>query len=263
MAAPAWSAGDPSYQVHLPVFDGPLDLLLHLIEREELDITRVSIAQVTDQFLTYLRALQERSPEEVSSFLVVAARLIQIKSEALLPRPPEREPGEEDPAEALARQLQTYKRFKGIARWLGGRDAEGLKTYLRLAPSPKVEATLDMEGIGLEDLIQAAREAFARERHTQPIGEVVVPPQVTVREKIGQITQTLKTFGRATFNAILGRSRTRVEVVITFLALLELIKQQLVQARQESLFGEIEMHPSEGLTSYEQDGDAFDLEFDD
>ena len=94
---------------------------------------------VTDQYLTYIRQLENARADEISAFLVIAAKLIQIKSEALLPRPPVREVGEEDPAENLARQLRIYKRFKEIANQLEARDAQGLHTYLRLAPPPKVE----------------------------------------------------------------------------------------------------------------------------
>ena len=107
---------EPTYSVETPVFQGPLDLLLYLIERAELDITTLALAEVTDQFLDYLQNLPELSVEEVSSFLLVAAKLLQIKSEALLPRPVIREAGEEDPGEALARQLIEYKRYKEIAK---------------------------------------------------------------------------------------------------------------------------------------------------
>jgi segregation and condensation protein A len=98
------------YQVITPVYEGPLDLLLHLIERAELDITKLALAEVTDQFLEHLGQIQEQKAEEVSAFIVIASRLVQIKSEVLLPRPPIREPGEEDPGEALAQQLIAYKR---------------------------------------------------------------------------------------------------------------------------------------------------------
>ena len=109
----AHKVGD--YKVATPVYEGPLDLLLGLIKRAELDITRLALAQVTDQYLAHLKTLTTHEPDEVSAFLVIATRLLQIKSEALLPRPPDRAPDEEDPGEALARQLLTYKRFKEIA----------------------------------------------------------------------------------------------------------------------------------------------------
>ena len=95
-----------SYKVQTSVYEGPLDLLLSLIERAELDITAVSLASVTDQYLAHLQGLERMIPDEISAFLVIAAKLVQIKSEALLPRPPEREPGEEDPGESLVEQLK-------------------------------------------------------------------------------------------------------------------------------------------------------------
>src|SRR6185295_15384281 len=122
-----------NYTVQLPVYAGPLDLLLQLIERDELDITKVALAQVTDQFLSYLKVLESLNLGDIADFLVIAARLILIKSEALLPRPVVREPGEEDPADELARQLIAYKRYKEIALTLREREDAGLRTYLRLA----------------------------------------------------------------------------------------------------------------------------------
>ena len=121
---------DQSYTVQLPVFEGPLDLLLELIERAEFDITKISLARVTNQYLAYLKQIQEYQLEDLASFLVIAARLVQIKSEALLPRPPMREPGEEDPGDALARQLIAYKRYKQVAVLLSEREKAGLKTFL-------------------------------------------------------------------------------------------------------------------------------------
>ncbi len=127
---------EPEYSVNLPVFEGPLDLLLRLIEQEQLDITTVALAQVTDQFLEHLERIPEKPAAELAGFLVVAAKLLQIKSEALLPRPPEREPGEEDPAEALARQLLLYRQFKEAASELAEREKAGMRTFLRLTHEP-------------------------------------------------------------------------------------------------------------------------------
>ena len=137
------------YTVHTDVYEGPLDLLLDLISKSELDITRLSLAKVTDQYLAHLEIIQQTSAVEVSGFLVIAAKLIQIKSEALLPRPPGREEGEEDPAESLARQLRLYSKFKQTAKWLQSREAEGLHTYIRLAPPPVIDEELDLENISI------------------------------------------------------------------------------------------------------------------
>lgn len=246
-----------AYKVATPVYEGPLDLLLQLIERAELDITRLAIAQVTDQYLAYLRSLPTRAAEEVSAFLVIATRLVQIKSEALLPRPPVREAGEEDPGEALARQLLAYKRYKEIANILAEREASGLRTHLRLAPPPKVQGKVDLSGFSLADLAAAAREAFIQSDNRPELGTVVAAPRVTIRDKIGVIVHSLRQRSQTTFQQLLGQSNTRLDIVVTFLAMLELVKRHLVHAQQESLFGEITLEPAD-----EWNVDAeFELEF--
>jgi segregation and condensation protein A len=246
-----------TYTVSTPVFEGPLDLLLQLIERAELDITRLALAQVTDQYLEHLRALQERVPDEVSAFLVIAAKLLQIKSEALLPAPPARAPGEEDPGEALAMQLLAYKRYREIAGLLSEREAAGLRTYLRLAPPPKVEGAVDLTGLGLPDLLAAARAALLKDDLRPSLSSVVAPPRVTIREKIALVARTLRQRGRTTFANLLKSRRSRLDVVVTFLAMLELVKRHLVQVRQERLFGEIELEAAETW----DENNEFELEF--
>lgn len=231
-----------SYTVQLPVYAGPLDLLLQLIERDELDITRVSLAQVTDQFLSYLKVLETLNLADIADFLVIAARLILIKSEALLPRPVERQPGEEDPGDELARQLIAYKRYKEIAATLHGREEAGLRTYLRLAPPPKVEAQLDLSGVTTLHLLAAMRRALALSPDKPSLGTVVAPPKVTIRDQIRLIARTLRSGGgQASFGEMLAQSQTRMEVVVTFLAVLELIKRQKIDARQEQPFGDIQL----------------------
>jgi segregation and condensation protein A len=246
-----------SYSVNLPVYEGPLALLLELIERAELDITSVALAQVTDQYLSFVRALEQITPNEISSFLVIASRLIQIKSEALLPRPPTREPGEVDPAEDLARQLKLYKRFKEIGMWLEDRQNRNLRTYLRVAPPPKVEAKLDLSGITLADLLDAAQRIFMQEQEKQSLGTVISAPKVTIREKIELIAARLRSERAANFSELLGEKPSRLEVVVTFLALLELVKRYRVQAQQETLFSEIAIQRMDEF----QEGEEFELEF--
>ena len=154
-----------SYKVQTPIYEGPLDLLLSLIERSELDITSLSLALVTEQYLSYIHGLEEKaSPEEISAFLVIAAKLVQIKSEALLPRPPEREAGEEDPGTSLVEQLRLYKRFKEIGGWLMERQDQNLRTYLRIAPPPHIEPKLDLSNVTLADLHDAGAAVFHRRR---------------------------------------------------------------------------------------------------
>lgn len=245
------------YTVQTSVYEGPLDLLLNLIERAELDITAVSLAVVTDQYLYYLNKLEETHPEEISAFLVIAAKLVQIKSEALLPRPPEIEAGEEDISGALVEQLKMYRRYKEIALWLHGREGHNLRTYLRLAPPPKVEGQLDLSDISFDDLIEAAREVFAKEGEKQALGTVIAPPKVTIREKIELIAKKIGTAKHTYFKELLGENPTRVEVVVTFLALLELVKRYRVAAKQDGLFTYIEIEPMEEWNPDEE----IDIEF--
>lgn len=249
------------YTISTEVYAGPLDLLLDLIEHSELDITRLALAQVTDQYLAYLHNLENNNAAEVSAFLVIAARLVQIKSAALLPRPSLdfTGPTPEDDAEALARQLILYKRFKEIAQFLDRQDLAGLHSYLRIAPPPKsdVPVHLDLSGVSVQDLIQAARDVFHSQRQLAPLSQVVSMPRVTIREKISNLIETLRQFGKATFRSILTPGSTRVDVVVTFLAMLELIKRHLVEAQQDTLFGDISIQ-SQGDMQEELDSE---LEF--
>lgn len=242
-----------SYSVSTSVFEGPLDLLLQLIERAEVDITNLALAQVTDQFLLYLDGVQEKHPEEVSAFILVASRLMQIKSEALLPRPPEREPGEEDPAELLIQQLVVYKRYKEIANILAEREKLGLQTYLRLSKPPiKPEGKLDLGEINLEDLFNAASDALSKVDDREPLDLLVKTLTVTIRQKIGDIEEALQDGGKTTFQSLLANKSSRNEVVVTFLALLELVKQYRVIASQNNHFGEIELEASDSWDTDEE-----------
>jgi segregation and condensation protein A len=233
-----------NYTVAIPVYEGPLDLLLQLIERAELDIAAVSLAQVTDQYLAYIHQMNVPA-DEISAFLVVAAKLVQIKSEALLPRPPSREPGEEDPGEALARQLRIYKRFKELANWLDDRGTKHLRTYLRVAPPPHVEGRLDLSDITLTDLLAAAEAILAEEQDKAALGTVISAPRITIREKIFWIAEKLGKESHASFRGLVGENPSRLEVVVTFLALLELVKRYRVSAIQAGLFSDIQIEKME------------------
>ena len=246
------------YQVATPVYQGPLDLLLQLIERAELDITRVSLAQVTDQFLEYLQKLNELTAEEISAFLVVAAKLIQIKSEMLLPRPPDRDAGEEDPGEALARQLIIYRQFKQVAKSLDVLQRRDQRTYISYAPVPDIEGKFQLTGLDIRDLQAAFREVLERApEEPGSLDEQIAPPKVTIRQKVRLVTENLRKFGRTNFRALLGRRFSREEVGVTFLAVLELIKLNFIEANQTGLFSEIEITALDGWEAK----DDIELEF--
>lgn len=257
MVLNAFNQQNEDYTIATPVYEGPLDLLLQLIERAELDITKLSLAMVTEQYLEYIHHLPDLSADAVSAFLVIAAKLLQIKSEALLPRPPEREPGEEDPGDALARQLIIYKRYREISNLLLQRDEAGLHAYLRLAPPPKLEGSLDLEGISVDDLALSAQEIFANLNLADALKDAVPPYRVSVREKISVITDSLRKYRNVAFSSLLQDGHSRLEIVVTFLAVLELVKRHLVRASQENLFGDISLEVSDRWDSL----DEFETEF--
>lgn len=236
------------YKVRLEVFEGPLDLLLALIRRQELEITAVSLAAVTDQYLGYLDQLQEVDPGALASFLEVAAQLLLIKSRSLLPRPQagESQEEEEDPGELLAQRLREYARFRAAAQALQERSERGLRAYVRVAPPPVLPRHVDLGDVSLEDLLIAVREAL-QAQPMPPLSEVVEPIRVTIGERIEVIRRNLAGAQRIPFRRLLADCSSRIQVIVTFLALLELIKQRQVVVSQERLFGEIVVSRPEDL----------------
>jgi segregation and condensation protein A len=231
-------APSEAYQVKLPIFEGPLDLLLYLIEREELDITAVSLAAVTEQYLAYMALLEHLVVDQLADFLVIAAKLILIKSQALLPRPPGIEV-EEDVGDDLVQQLVAYKQFKQVAKGLAQREAEGLRSFIRLAPPPKIESShVDLTGITIDDLLKAVRRALEVAESAPPVSDVVKPFVITIRDQIALIERTLLVQPYISFTQLLQRG-TRIEIAVTFLAVLELLKRRRIEVMQEQLFGEI------------------------
>lgn len=240
------------YTIHTEVYNGPLDLLLDLINKAELEITKVSLAKVTDQYLDYLEKMQDHTALEVSSFLVIAAKLIQIKSEALLPRPPLREIGEEDPAESLARQLRIYQRIKKSAQWLRNLEARGWHTYIRLAPPPVIDDQLDLGEVSIKDLVKLLRALYRYEEDAVPLTSVVAIPKVTIKNKIRDLINTLRRDNTLSYTRILPENHTRVEAIILFLAILELIKQNYAIADQSSLFSDINISATDKTYTEEE-----------
>lgn len=254
---------DDVYRVQLPAFEGPLDLLLQLIEREKLDISAISLAAVADQFLRTVREMEIVQADDLSDFLVIAARLVWIKSRLLLPqpRPPSEDAEEEDPAEALARQLREYKRFKEAAAMLRAIEEAGLRTYTRAAPPPELEARLDPAGGLMADLLAAANTAFKTLEEAQidiPQG-MVAPFKLTIHDQIVRIREVTAEGRRVTFRSLLSSARHRLEIIVTLLAVLELIKRQAIRVNQDTAFGEIAIEGVAGAAfTVETNGDSAD-----
>lgn len=227
------------YEVVLPVFRGPLDLLLHLIEERELEITEISLTQVTDQYLAYLRQLERLEVENLVEFIWVAAQLLLIKSRALLPQPPTPpEEGEEDIGQELVQRLLEYRRFKAAAQELKVREQEGLRAYPRVAPLPENGRTLPLEGVTLEDLAKMVQLALRFPTVTSA-DEVVSPFKISLPEKIAELKKLLTKKRELSFESLLAQATSRLEVIVTFLAVLQLIKERRATVRQDKLFDDI------------------------
>ncbi len=228
------------YQFRLPEFEGPLDLLLQLIEQRKLDITRVSLVAVTDQFLDIISRPGNIALSQLADYLIIAAKLILIKSRLLLPQPEKPPtPEEEEVGDDLVRQLREYKLFKQAAVFLREREQRGWRAYTRRAPPPRPQpATGRLEGVSLDDLANALMRAL-RLRPTLPQGTLTVPLSVSIDQAIERILDWTTRYTSVTFTQLLEQAQTRVEIIVTFLAILELIKQRKIRARQQDLFGEI------------------------
>jgi segregation and condensation protein A len=229
-----------AFQLRLPVFEGPLDLLLYLIEKEQLDITAVSLVQVTDQYLTYLRSGDQIDASALAEFIVIAARLLLIKSRALLPRPPALDEEEEDLGADLVRRLREYRRFKEAAAQLRDLADRGLHAYPRMTPPTGLPVPTGLDGVTLEKLSKIVQDVLSR----RPEEEAPVPvPRliVTVEEKIVELTSAIRRGGKLSFRQFISSCSSRLEIIVSFLAVLELIKSLKLTAEQDSLFGEISL----------------------
>src|SRR6266513_3837843 len=238
---------DADYKVKLEVFEGPLDLLLYLIKRDELDIYDISIERITSQYLEYLQSFKELNIEVAGEFIVMAANLIYLKSRSLLPRdqqPPEEDAGEDDPRWELIRQLIEYKKFKEAASELHLRELEQERIFAREgASSLMLQEPLRLGEVGIFQLINAFQTVIKRIEARHDVQEIF-GERFSVSEKIDAILQRVATGTPVRFSDLFGAVVSRVEVAVTFLALLELIRLKQVRAIQKSVFGEIEIAPA-------------------
>ena len=241
------------YAVSLPVFEGPLDLLLHMIEAQEMDISVISLMSVTEQYLQTLNQLEEIEAGALADFLVIASRLLYIKSYHLLPKPrPPVDDEEEASGDALVRQLLEYRRFKEAAASLRLREEAGMRVYVRTAPRPDVEKRLDLSNVDLEKLQRALRKVLQRMPDDPPMPRVKTYT-ITVADQLENVRSYLRTALVASagehsrrgvsFETLLGRGATRIEVIVTFLAVLELVKLREIEVVQDDTFGEIQLVP--------------------
>jgi segregation and condensation protein A len=241
--AQAEAPAETAFVLKLPAFEGPLDLLLHLIEREGLDITTVSLLAVTEQYLAQLRSTESMNVGALADFVAMGARLLLLKSRALLPRedqPEDDAASDEDPAdpEALVAALQEYRRYKQAAGHLRSLQDAQRTTYRRTAAPPALPLPTGLDAVSLDGLVQLFRDILDRMPADEPRPTVRREP-IRLRDRIARLVQRLDASGSASFRELVGGAQTRVEVVVDFLAVLELIKARYLEAQQDDAFGDI------------------------
>ena|SRR3989344_8294937 len=227
-----------SITIKIEQFEGPLDLLLNLIEEQKLDITTVSLAKVTEQFLNYVKGLQEKDPTHLASFLVIAAKLLVIKSKALLPNL-EIDMELEEEAADLTVQLLLYKKFKEVGRFLKRMDLTRHQTWSRevdfeskITFLPDPESTLETLANSLRTVAEELKEIIKHPKE-------VIAEVVSISEKINQIQKLIGEKLETSLSSLIKESKNKTEVIVTFLALLELIKQKILVVEQSEMFADI------------------------
>ena len=235
-----------AYEVKLERFEGPLDLLLHLIQRDEIDVYDIPIARITQQYLTYIELMRLLDLDVAGEFLVMAATLMRIKAKMLLPVPPPGEDEEIDPRDELVQRLLEYRQFKEASTTLKSREEHRRLEYERgMVPGEEEAGPLPLAPATLFHLLDALNRVLSRlpARTVMELeGEAY-----DIEEKIERIQSRVRVAGRLSFETLLGECRSRLEMIVTFLALLELLKMNRLSVVQDANFGEIVLAlPDEG-----------------
>jgi segregation and condensation protein A len=228
--------------VKTEAFEGPLDLLLSLIERNDLDITAVSLVQVTDQYLAALRSGAGIDYKALADFVAVAAKLLLLKSRALLPRTADQIEADDLEAEEIAQdltaQLEEYRRFKAAAEMLRDLDEKGHRSFTRVAPVPEDWLPTGLEKVTLKKLMGYLSKTLAR-LPVEAEPERMSRPLMNLGQRRIVILNSLRRSGSLTFSKLLETAQTRFEVIITFLAILDLFKTNDIAFEQSEVFGDI------------------------
>ena len=230
------------YTVSLQQFEGPLDLLLHLIEEAEVDVKDIFVSEITAQYLSYMEQLDELDMDTASEFLSMAATLLYIKSRQLLPRPPKEDEAEEDPETLLIRQLRDYKACKEASEQLKSLFESAKDSHVRLPediPLPPKEVALD--GATMDGLFAAFLEMLARKKDAPEIirSQHVNPDRYTVRTQTAKIRSVLLEKHAVSFEELFTKDAERMEIIATFMALLEMIARGEILLKQKAPFAPI------------------------
>ena len=233
-ATEAPEALDPNFRIELPNFEGPLDLLLHLIRKHELDILDLPISFITDKYLEYLGLMETLDLDVASEYLVMAATLAHIKSKMLLPRPPEDQDDDDldelDPRAELIRRLLEYQKYKTVASDLGERAIAGRDVFSRGTPPPTADGQAPLAQVSVFKLLDALKKIAARVNAT--ISLEVDAERMSIQERIGGLVDLLRERRRCRFDELFEDVSTSYDLVVTFLALLEMAKMRLASIYQ-------------------------------
>ncbi|MBI1912208.1 MAG: segregation/condensation protein A [Deltaproteobacteria bacterium] len=223
------------YNIKLDIFEGPLDLLLHLIKKNEVDIYDIPVAVITEQYLQYIELMKEMNLDFAGEFLVMAASLVHIKSKMLLPvdeEAPEEEEEGADPREELVRRLLEYQRYKEAAKELGERVVLGRDVFPRGSEIPveELEEGAGFMSVSVFDLMEALKDVLAKAPKERKIE--LTSERFKIADKINDIMEHLNTLKSSTFTALFAEGSTKGEIVVTFLAILELAKLTMIKIHQ-------------------------------
>jgi segregation and condensation protein A len=243
---------DHDYKVKLEIFEGPLDLLLYLIKKEEVDIHEVSMEKITKQYLLYINTFKMLNIDIAAEFVLMAANLMYIKSRTLLPKseqPPEEDSEEDDPRWDLIRQLIEYKKFKDAASFLLKREVEMDGAFAYQAEKIKDETPPTLAEVSIFDLIRSFQNVLKRFEVTHDFGSII-DDRYTVADKIELLITRFRPGQSIRFENLFEQATTKAEVIVTFLAVLELMKLNQFIIRQNTILGEIEVERRDtGTTS--------------
>ena len=227
------------YEIKLDIFEGPMDLLLYLIRKDELDIYDIPIAHITTQYLGFLQQIHSLNIEQASDFILMAATLMRIKSQIMLPREElglEGE-GEEDPRAELVRRLLEYQQFKEIADWLEVRNEQRSGVYMRQpGAGPETEGPTELRPVSLFDLLAVYKHVI--DNVPDNLVHQILEEEISVEECIENILAVLERDARVNFTDLL-QSRNRQALIATFVGILELLKSQRIRVQQARPFDEI------------------------
>lgn len=224
-------------EVFLEAFEGPLDLLLYLIRKQNIDILDIPVAEITRQYMGYVELMKAVRLELAAEYLVMAAMLAEIKSRMLLPRSAEADEDEEDPRAELIRRLQEYERFKSAAEELDGLPRVGREIVVPRLEAPEARARKLLPQVSLEELLLSMAEVLRRADMFE--SHHVTREALSTRERMSEVLERLKDGGFVPFVALFRAEEGRLGVVVTFMAVLELIKESLVELVQNEQFGAI------------------------